>query len=99
MPYDPTDIRRAPKYIVVFNVPKRLKMVVSTHHVASMDMLDSLGRTGGTTGIKDVQRVFGIHLLCLTINTGISQQLVEVDIFGTSRFGRAFPVPYDYVFH
>src|SRR3954470_9383191 len=56
MSRDPTDVRRAPKNVIVAMIEHPLECFFDVQIVASRGVLDSLRFTGRTTRIKNVER-------------------------------------------
>ncbi len=56
VPHHPANVGHTEKDVFVFHIPKRFKVVVRPHHIATVNMLHAFGTPGGT-GIENVERV------------------------------------------
>src|SRR5215813_11127570 len=63
-------------------------MVVNSDHIATVDVYYSLRFAGGSAGIEDVQRVFGVHDFRRTVGGLLAHKLVEIDFVKFKFNGR-----------
>src|SRR5262249_28388619 len=63
-------------------------MVVNSDHIATVDVYYSLRFAGGSAGIEDVQRVFGVHDFRRTVGGLLADQFVEIDFVKFKLTGR-----------
>ena len=73
---DPSDVRRAPEHVVVFQVEDPFGGQVGPHHVAARGVHDPLGLAGGPARIQDVEQVLTVQLFRLAHRRGIGHQAV-----------------------
>ena len=60
----PADVGSAPENISRFNVEERTEMVGGADHVSAVNVNHALGTSRGAAGVKNEERIFGVHLLC-----------------------------------
>ena len=73
---DPADVRGAPIHIVFLQIEDPLRRRIGADKVAASRVDDPLRLTGGARGVEDVEHVLCIHLLGLTVVSGVEHQAV-----------------------
>src|SRR5215469_2162779 len=93
---DPADVGGAPEDVALADIEEVFEMVGGADHVSTVNMQDALGLAGRAGGVKQKQRILGVHFFGGTIGRKL-EQIVEVNLAGASDLGSAAGIEHDFL--
>ena len=83
---DPSDVGGAPENVALADVEETFEMVSGADHVSAVNVQDALRLAGGTGGVEQEERIFGVHFFGGTFWREL-EQVVEIDFARGGDFG------------